>query len=572
MASRNIQCISSIARHVSRAKGSSPTTATLSNVRWSSTRPQDPPPKKDVPQASQPPRKRKPQTTIDKLFEADKGQTGHRVQYNVDHFSTEPAEEHYNLPLVTAQDLAASSTRPKSVRMLARDFIHDSLYNPAYGYFSRHAVLLPDTADPANMVSNQWDFSKFRSEKAFAAAVQARYQDFEDTVVRKQTTDAKTHKKGGPKPAPYHTEKGYEEAQAEGRAAYNRSLQQGQEHDDDVQSMVAQQVWHTPTEIFKPHYANIIAQHCIDSRPNDTDPLVIYELGAGSGSLAEAVLSYLEAQFPEIYDTVQYNIVEISQRLSKQQRHRLRAFESAGKLKVHNSDFLQWNRRVEDDCVVIALEVLDNLTHDVVRYSTADLAPYQTYVSIDSTGDMQELYVPATDPLILRYLDMYHTARPESKRTPPTGPSYLRYIPESLRPSFTEKFPLYPNMTPPHYIPTGCLQFLDVLENFFPRHRLVVSDFHSLPNSLEGVNAPVVQTRFQGTMVPVTKYTVLQGFFDIFFPTDFNLLRDMHGRKGQVFPHGQFLERYPALNKQCNLKDGSNPMLGWYANASWLVT
>lgn len=556
-------------------------TAVISRCASTSSSPQEQPtssstttPPPNGPQRTRRHAKKPKSNSLTSLIEVDSTPGRHRTQYNTDPFTLEPTEEHYQLPLVTAQDLAASSTRPQSVRMLARDFIHDSLYNPAYGYFSRHAVLLPDGGnDPANMISGTWDFAKFKNDREFAAAVQARYDDFEQSLIPRHEEEAEAARRGTKKRLPaYHTKEGYELVQAQGRAAYEKSRQQGQEHDSDVQSMVARQVWHTPTELFKPHYANIIAQHCLDTRPSDTDPLVVYELGAGSGSLAEAFLSYLEERNPEIYETTQYNIVEISERLSQQQRKRLARHEQAGRLKVHNKDFLQWNQRVEDNCVVIGLEVLDNLTHDVVRYSTADLQPYQTYVSIDSTGDMHELYVPATDPLILRYLDLYKAARPSSARMPPTGPGYLNFIPQGMRAGFTEKFPFYPNLTPPHYIPTGSLQLLDVLRDYFPRHRLVLSDFHSLPNALEGVNAPVVQTRFQGTMIPVTKYTVLQGFFDIFFPTDFALLRDIHGRNGNVFSHRKFLERYPELNKECNLKDGSNPMLGWYQNASWLIS
>ena len=45
---------------------------------------------------------------------------------------------------------------------------------------------------------------------------------------------------------------------------------------------------------------------------------------------------------------------------------------------------------------------------------------------------------------------------------------------------------------------------------------------------MPGVCAPVVQTRIRGTMVPCDTFLVKQGYFDIFFPTDFNKLRDMY--------------------------------------------
>ena len=48
------------------------------------------------------------------------------------------------------------------------------------------------------------------------------------------------------------------------------------------------------------------------------------------------------------------------------------------------------------------------------------------------------------------------------------------------------------------------MQFFDVLNQYFPAHRLVASDFSSLPDAVPGLNAPVVQTRFEGKMIPVT--------------------------------------------------------------------
>jgi hypothetical protein len=46
-----------------------------------------------------------------------------------------------------------------------------------------------------------------------------------------------------------------------------------------------------------------------------------------------------------------------------------------------------------------------------------------------------------------------------------------------------------------------------------------MADFHELPDSIRGHNAPVVQTSHKGEMIPVGTYMVRQGFFDIFFPT-----------------------------------------------------
>jgi len=102
----------------------------------------------------------------------------------------------------------------------------------------------------------------------------------------------------------------------------------------------------------------------------------------------------------------------------------------------------------------------------------------------------------------------------------------MRY--DTLR-SIYKSLPFAPNVTPrPEFIPTRLLSFLKVLRNNFPLHRLLLSDFSSLPDSLNGYDAPVVQTRFRDTMVAVETFMVQPGYFDIFFPTNFELLRDMY--------------------------------------------
>lgn len=503
--------------------------------------------------------------------------------------------------------------------MLTRDFIHDSLYNPHYGYFSRHAVLLPEGQQVTADGRKSWDFSSFKNDEDFMRAVEERYNDFEKTLPHIQSREehfrldqqkissaevasqaaaaAAKQQKSGPQPSPRSpspsSAQGLDIAKARGRAAYERSLKEDKNHDSDVQSMVARQVWHTPTELFKPHYASIVAEHCVftsGTKDELNKPLVVYEFGAGSGALAEDFLGYLAQTHPGIYERTQYNIVEISQRLATQQRNRLSGHVQAGRVKIHHGDFLEWSQREERECFVIGLEVLDNLSHDAVRYSTSTLQAYQTLVSVDATGDMHELFVPVEDPLIARYLSTLRTLRPQTTQRPPGVPSVLPYLPHSLRRAVANHFPFFPNLSPdPHYIPTHSLKLLDVLRDQFPRRKVVLSDFSSLPDTIRGVNAPVVQTRIHGIPIDVQTYTVLQGFFDIFFPTDFNLLRDFYahdvmgtgrtcassstGENPRTISHREFLASFPELAQRCQLANRrDNPMLTWYENARWLVS
>jgi hypothetical protein len=166
--------------------------------------------------------------------------------------------------------------------------------------------------------------------------------------------------------------------------------------------------------------------------------------------------------------------------------------------------------------------VQDNFAHDMVRYDMRTLEPYQTLVAIDENGDFSTHYTRVTDPLISHFLSI----RRRLSHSAPI-PSLLRSSP-AARNLYTS-LPFAPNLSVPEWLPTRLLTLLMVLRRHFPRHRLLLSDFSSLPDTIKpGVNAPVVQTRYRNTTVPCSTFLVRQGYFDIFFPTDFERLRDMY--------------------------------------------
>jgi hypothetical protein len=117
--------------------------------------------------------------------------------YNRPEFALEGNDAHdaeiASYPRVTAEDLASNKTMRKGVKMLVRDFIQDSLYNPNYGYFSKRAEI-------------------------FSPVEQIRFNEIAET--------------------------------AEFDAIVSRLYR---EHDQqaDPRDTVGRQVWHTPTELFK---------------------------------------------------------------------------------------------------------------------------------------------------------------------------------------------------------------------------------------------------------------------------------------------------------------------------------
>ncbi|KND03976.1 uncharacterized protein SPPG_01425 [Spizellomyces punctatus DAOM BR117] len=400
--------------------------------------------------------------------------------------------------------------------MLVRDFIDDSLYNPSYGYFSKKAYIFsPSENIPFNEIRDTYAFMNHLSD--LYKEVEGEYNDVND---------------------------------------------------------IARQVWHTPTELFKPWYGYALAKHIVTEYKRDdkgSTDLIIYEVGAGNGTLMVNILDYIKEHEPELYSRTRYRIIEISSKLAERQSERQDVRQVSQRhqcVEIINQSIFTWNTHVPDACFIIAMEVIDNFSHDLVRYDFNTGAPRQGVVLIDEDGDYQEAYELLSDPLIQRYLNI----RAEiGYRSPLLTSRWRRYLRSML--------PFAPNLTDPEFLPTMCLRLFDQLNEHFPKHRLIISDFDSLPDSVAGLNAPVVQTRYQGMMIPCSTYLVQPGWFDIFFPTNFELMRDMYnavcGKGGRqsakVVTQQEFLEKNANL-LATKTKSGDNPMLGFYKNFKFLLS
>ncbi|GBB94872.1 hypothetical protein RclHR1_02430013 [Rhizophagus clarus] len=416
--------------------------------------------------------------------------------------------QYHNYPRLTARQTALRTAPPKEAQMLVRDFIDDSLYNPNYGYFSKQAVIFSPQYDI--------DFSNIKDNLEFMNLVASKYEEFENSL-------------------------------------------------NDKDKKVAKQIWHTSTELFKPWYGYAFAKYIVNEYKLGGNPqhdLIIYELGAGNGTLMLNILDYIQKFEPAIYKKTRYRVVEISSMLAERQKS-IQNFHQV--VNVHNcveiinKNIFDWDEPVDEPCFFLACEVLDNFAHDVIRYNFSNEKPVQGIVVSNERGEYQEIYEPVNDPLIMRYLSLRNKTM---YKTPALQKRILRLL--------RNKLPLAPNLTQPEFIPTKLLLFLDILKEYFPKHRLVISDFYKLPDSIQGIDAPVVQTRYQHTMIPCSTYMVHPGWFDIFFPTNFELMKDIYqlvcrsGRaeseKIKVLQQKEFLKRYADLTKT-QTKSGENPML-----------
>ncbi|KAJ2358061.1 hypothetical protein GGF43_001075 [Coemansia sp. RSA 2618] len=434
-----------------------------------------------------------------------------------------------NIPTkrVTAKYCAQKYTAPpRNVTMLAREFISDALYNPSYGYFSKQALIFSPR--------DGYDFAGFRDSADFLSAMGKQYAEIEQEL-------------------------------------------------DDVRS-IPRQLWHTPTEIFKPWYGFSVARHIARQYAEDRkacvhdEPLVIYEVGGGNGTLMLNILDYLRAHEPAIYSQTEYKLIEISSKLARQQlAQHARSSAPHANARVINQSILDWSTLESRACFVVAMEVIDNLAHDVVRYDYDTLEPYQTSVRVFDDGEFEENYEPVSDPLARDYLQTRAQAAP-GYRSPALPADMYRRIRGQL--------PLAPNMTRREFIPTHAFRFVRVLGEFFPRHRIVLGDFFALPDTVpDAVDAPVVQTRLDGSMVPCDTYLVQPGWFDIFFPTNFELLQKMYDYtcrpsssnaakslgRARVCTQREFALENADLTKTTT-RSGENPMLDFYENNKFLLS
>lgn len=429
-------------------------------------------------------------------------------------------EEYGKWPMVTADELRHRKYRPTKVKMLMRDFIEDSLYNPNYGYFSKQAVIF-SPGEP-------FDFHTLPNEQAFHAELGRRYTAFEDALDARLSTPN-----------------------------------------------IERQLWHTPTELFRPYYGESIARYLAENYRLTDYPysdLIVYEMGAGRGTLMMNVLDYLRNEEPEFYSRTKYRIIEISSKLAALQNSQLLATAQsrghADKVEIINRSIFDWNELISYPCFFIALEVFDNFAHDIIRYDQRTREPLQGVVLITASNDFYEFYEPNLDPVAARYLRVRHAATRGNYPVPFNLQSRLMFWAQ-------DKDPNTPELSSSEYIPTRQMQFFDILKKFFPGHRLLTSDFHSLPNAAKGLNGPVVQTRYERQMTPVRTPLVHQGYFDILFPTDFVVMNDMYkiltGKLSKVETHDEFMRNWAFIG-DTETQSGENPPLNWYKNASVMRT
>lgn len=271
---------------------------------------------------------------------------------------------------------------------------------------------------------------------------------------------------------------------------------------DETSPDILRQLWHTPTELFKPYYGEAIARYLVSNYKLTLYPyhdLIIYEMGAGNGTMMLNILDFIRDTDYEVYQRTKFKIIEISPALADLQLRNLTDAAGAAGHRDHveiiNRSIFDWDTYVHSPCFFLALEVIDNFGHDAVRYDCRTEQPQQGGVLIDTDGEFYEFFNKELDPVAARFLRVRQAATRRPFATP-LGPRLMRGVRNTL--------PFRQDYTQPEYVPTRLMQFFDILNRYFPAHRLIASDFNTLPDAAPGMNAPVVQTRYDRQTVPVS--------------------------------------------------------------------
>ncbi|CAK9318856.1 unnamed protein product [Citrullus colocynthis] len=363
--------------------------------------------------------------------------------------------------------------------------------------------------------------------------------------------------------------------QLDGRKAYMRYLDKIYKQSDIS--------WFTPVELFKPWYAHGIAE-AIMRTANLSVPLKIYEIGGGSGTCAKGIMDYIMLNAPtRVYNNMTYTSVEISPSLAVIQRQtvgEVRSHQSKFKVECRDAvDLSGWGDVEEQPCWVIMLEVLDNLPHDLI-YSENQVSSWME-VWVEKQLDREslvELYKPLQDPLIKRCVEIVNFSENDHAKS-----SVL----SKAKGIWSKAFPK-PRRS---WLPTGCLNLLEVLHRVLPKMSLIASDFSYLPDvRIAGERAPLVSTKTDGSSSDYESYLDAKGDADIFFPTDFVLLEQMDhycsgwlklhedkkpktGKKRRtiILDTSLFMEEF-GLPSKTRLKDGYNPLLDDFKNTKFYLS
>lgn len=362
-------------------------------------------------------------------------------------------------------------------------------------------------------------------------------------------------------------------------------------HQREIYSKNPKFRWHTPSEIFNPTYAKIIFEWILRNRETVDDPLVIYEVGGGNGTLRRGILQRSQELLIPIKE---YKIID----------------SNTHSPFVIRKDFLEWDSSLKEErnCFILGMEVLDNLPQDKIRWNGSMLEESYILSKKDDKSDdgesFLELFFPSEDSLIkecVLALLAFPNMEWKSLNRKKIKDYLLNVLPNSIKalidehPFSLDKTSLLREIFPHHseFIPTGPFKMISNIKKFFPNSKVLLSDFHYIQPqnwSEDGGycrphNGPIIQGWMDGQKVDCQTHLLKRGEFDIFFAINFEHLLHFWklndpgsvggggggGGDGKIWTHPSFIEEFGInLYKECQTKSGYNPLKEEFHNASFI--
>lgn len=343
----------------------------------------------------------------------------------------------------------------------------------------------------------------------------------------------------------------------------------------------------TPAELFSPHFSHAVANRIRAASPPHSQ-LHVIELGAGRGTLAGDILSFLETHDDALLSRLTYTLVDVSHTLSNLQRATLAPWIQAGVVNVVCADARQWfeNFTLPDSAHhvhVLATELLDNLPHDLIAINSANQIQQAEVVGFSP------LSVSNKQPCQLEWRDQIDSETAAAMcsfnlDTQTTAADRSESIMQIMLSAFHTAIN---SGTKEIWVPTASHSLLQAIVTAAPNASLTLADFTSFPGSLAGTLAPIIQRVSRGTAVVFDSvHGAPFGAVDIMFPTDFQRLCRAHaalranvprmaGRpfRYDVLSQGDFFKCYAphdgVVNTTC--ADGYNPLLQDFENTALFV-
>eukprot|EP00796_Vickermania_ingenoplastis_P008539 gene8539-5986_t len=345
----------------------------------------------------------------------------------------------------------------------------------------------------------------------------------------------------------------------------------------------------SPTQLFYPYYGWALAEYLVTTHRAKFDPrepLIVYDIGSGTGALAASVLDYLSEHFPALYEKCEYHVMEMNPYLIPVLRNRL--VHHYHHVHVHQISALNWRNLEPRRCIILAIELFSGLPHDCIVWDNKGICSEQwfSFTQHDNLATAEERYFSARDPVILRYLrylnwlqeESFHslkvlcvTGGRETIDPPPFGSLEINGKDNLL--TMVSKILWIHSPWRTAWLPTTQMMLLEVLAQYFPRHHLFAVDWKQVRQALPGVNGPVLQVKVRVAKdlylrKPIDALHTNAGMVDICFPTDFDhfgyIYRRICGPEKEIscMTHPEFWKTFGGEKTALfSSKSGFNPLL-----------